>query len=75
MPPFEWHGRSKAHHGTFCDWCGLRLYAFPTGEWKVARGTTVIDHYGNTTARTNLQGAQRRAQAAAMVIHQLAQNP
>lgn len=72
--PFEWQ-RAKHYPGTYCTWNGLTLHAFNEGAWKVLDGTTVLDHFGNSTPDTDIHGAQRRAQAAAMIINSLRSKP
>ncbi len=59
-----------------CEWEGLYLEAFRDGRWKVAKartpGNPLVTHAQQTNG-TDLKDAERRAQAASMIIHQLAQ--
>lgn len=59
-----------------CKWNGLYLEAFQDGRWKVAPerkpGNPIVTH-AQQAKGSNLIEAEQRAQAAAMIIHQLAQ--
>jgi len=59
-----------------CEWEGLYLEAFRDGRWKVAKartpGNPLVTH-AQQAKGSNLIEAEKRAQAASMIIHQLAQ--
>lgn len=74
---FEWKPCTPVSRS--CEWEVLYLEAFMDGRWKVAKartpGNPVVTH-DQQTKGTDLKDAERRAQAAALIINQMAQqNP
>ena len=74
---FEWKPCTPVSRS--CEWNGLYLEAFRDGRWKVAKamtpGNPVVTH-AQQTKGTDIKDAERRAQAAALIINQMAQkNP
>lgn len=71
---FEWRPCTPVSRS--CDWNGLYLEAFQDGRWKVAKartpGAPLVSHKQQISG-TDIRDAERRAQAAALIIHQLAQ--
>ena len=66
MKQFVW-----SDDGTYCDWYGLDLIVGDNGFWMVQRRGRTLSGHENQVFGSDLQDAQRRAQAAAMVLHQL----
>lgn len=54
-----------------CSWRGLTLHAFPDGAWKVIMDTEVVAHWEEQTSGNDINEAMQRAQAAAIVQHDL----
>lgn len=74
---FEWKPCTPVSRS--CEWNGLYLEAFRDGRWKVAKartpGNPLVNH-AQQVKGTDLKDAERRAQAAALIINQMAQkNP
>ena len=71
---FEWKPCTPVSRS--CEWNGLYLEAFQDGRWKVAKartpGNPLVSHKEKVPG-TDIRDAEKRAQAAAMIIHQLAQ--
>lgn len=71
---FNWKehnfGGEKSHE---CSYKGLTLFASTSGSWAVWDKVSVepIVSWRSQVKGSDLQDAQRRAQAAAMVLHQL----
>ena len=79
MDPFVWtEPYGIADHQQVCEWNGLVLNAHPNGQWNVVYwngdtsrpGITLVDDAMQAKGN-DLQDAQRRAQAAAMIFHSL----
>ena len=54
-----------------CEWSSLRLMAYCNGQWTVREGKKLLASDKDQTPGTDLMDAQRRAQAAAMVLNSL----
>lgn len=57
--------------GTHCSWSGYDLCVDSAGTWIVLLGHHRVATHKEQTKGMNLEDAQRRAQAAAMIHHQL----
>lgn len=63
-----------------CEWRGFVLWSHPRGDWRVLEinpgGATLTRRIGHEeqVKGKDLKDAQRRAQAAAMVLHSLRDN-
>jgi hypothetical protein len=76
LAPFVWQ-----HMGSYalCEWNALVLWAKAGGDWRVdqyRQDGRLLTNTSNAdqTRGKNIQDAKRRAQAAAMVLHQLSKN-
>lgn len=72
MRPFLW--RKAAHQADnmhYAERGPFHMHAWDTGEWKVMRDTTVLIHHGMQSKGVDQVDAQRRAQAATMILLQL----
>jgi hypothetical protein len=73
--PFLW--RPSTAKSQWCEWGIYRLEAFYDGRWRVslhtAQGHALADHTTQYKGST-ISEAKTRAQAAAMIQKQLAQN-
>lgn len=71
---FEWKPCTPVSRS--CEWDGLYMEAFQDGRWKVAKvrtpGNPLVSHKEQAQVR-DIRDAERRAQAAALIIQQLAQ--
>ena len=81
MSTFHWHEPyGIADNQKQCDWNGLVLNAHPDGQWNVvdwngdtSRPGTILVDDAMQAKGNDLQDAQQRAQAAAMIQHSLRQ--
>ena len=79
MNPFQWHEPyGIADNQQQCEWNGFVLTVSIYGEWNVvswngdtSRPGTVLVYHTMQTKGNDLQDAQQRAQAAAMIQHSL----
>jgi hypothetical protein len=67
---FEWRRATPMVYR--CDWNGMILQAWVDGRWMVhtASHDLLVSHYSQTIG-SDIMDAQRRAQAAAMILHEL----
>ena len=76
-PPFNWTSPAGIADGQeLCEWCGLILWAVPTGEWRVCRfvdeahAAELLVTHRDQRPGVDLDEAKQLAQAAAMQIIQ-----
>jgi hypothetical protein len=74
---FIWKRTSLIPGLSMSQWNGLTLHAWKSGEWKVMTDcpADVLAHWEQQTTGEDLEDAQQRAQAAAMVQLQQRNQP
>lgn len=69
-PPFDWLPQTPLT--SRCMWQGYTLEAWKDGRWLVySPSRDTVRSYETQTTGSNLEDAQRRAQGAAMILHDL----